>query len=547
MFSVQWSGVGLTRPVILFFAAIMAWLVARSAIHEGSWYFMLYNADSLYIPSFFDDLIRHRDHLSGWRFSPAPNFFPDMAIYGAASLTGAGFRTAVIVATFLQIALFVDACRSLAATARLRGEIAAAVVMVLMALCFAQFFYKANAFPENNDVYWLCSLVILGNHFGAVLASLWGMILIGGALEGGVRTALMRGAALVVLIVATSYSDILYLVWFSAPAIFCLLCCLSFARGGRLRIVALALAIATASILAYGLLTHFNPLLKSYRDDAAGGWQAVVKGFAFSREFLFGAGWENALHAAIFGGAVLLLAVYSAVRLVLAIIRRGGAGASSPVRPLITGILAVSPIACIAAGLYVGLFRDLGMPRYTLPLVYTTWAGIGVALAEAVGSRWSFRLPSWGRWAFLAGAVPLLCLFLGTRHYNARLPQQPELSCIPTDRALAGLGEYWRARLVDMFSDRRLQVAPLASDAVPSWWISNRYWLTHRRDQPDTMPLYSFIDMRRLDAAVIERHYGKPSRIVPCLGGDIWFYDDAEQLTHRFMELYVNTPAALDP
>ena len=544
MFFAQMNRIGLTRPAILVFSAVMAWLVARSALHLGAWYYVLYNADSLYIASFFDDLIHQRAHLSGWRFSPAPNFFPDMAIYAAARLGGAGFRTTAIFCAFLQTALFLESCRSLAATARLRGEAAlTGAVMVLLILCFWQFFHRADAFPKTNDIYWLSSLAILGNHFGVILASLWGLALAGGALQSGLRGAIARGAALAALILVTGCSDMLYLIWFCAPAIFCLLCASGFARGVRLRSAALALLVAAAGGLVYALQLAFNPLIDRYHDDSADVWQTAVQSFDFARSFLFESGRGNALHAAIFGTLAMVLVLLGLIRLAVAF-RRRDAVASSHVRTLIVGFLAASPAACLVGGCLTGMFHDLGLPRYTAPVVFLTMVALGFLFAEAVEGR-EIRLPGWVRPAFLAGFVPLLCLFLATRHYAERLPPPPELSCLPADRPLNGLAEYWQARPVTLFGDGRLQVEPLTVDAVPFWWISNRFWFTHRWTEPDAMPLYSFIDMRRLDPATIERRYGKPSSIVTCKSGDIWFYDDAEQLTRRFLELYEQSAEGL--
>lgn len=545
MFSAPWSKIGLTRPVVLVFSAVLAWLVARSALHLGAWYYVLYNADSLYIAGFFDDLIHHRDHMSGWRFSPAPNFFPDMAIYAVSRLGGTGFRTAAIFCTFLQVALFLDGCRSLASTARLRAEaVLTAVVMILLALCYWQFFHRANAYPKNNDVYWLSSLVVLGNHFGAILASLWGLALVGGALQGGLPGAAWRGAALAALILATGWSDMLYLVWFCAPAAFCLLCAVGFGTGIRLRSAALALLIALCGGWVYYLQINYNPLLERYHDDTVDGWETATRSFDYVRTFLFESGRGNALHAAIFGIGLALLVLLALVRLAAAFWRRR-AEASSHVRTLIIGFLAASPVVCIAAGCFTGMFHDLGLPRYMQPALFLTMAGVAFAIAEMAEGR-EIRLPAWVRQAFLFGVVPLLGLFLVTRDYAERLAAPPELACLPADRPLTGLAEYWQARPLTLFGDGRLQVEPLTVDAVPFWWISNRFWFTHRRAQPDAMPLYSFIDMRRLDPATVEKHYGKPSSVVPCASGEIWFYEDAEELTRRFMELYTHSAAALD-
>lgn len=543
MFSSDWSRIGLTRPVILVFSAVLASLVARSALHLGAWYYVLYNADSLYIAGFFDDLIHHRDHLSGWRFSPAPNYFPDMAIYAVARLGGTGFRTAAILCTFLQVALFLDGCRFLASTARLRGEaVLTAVVMVLLALCFWQFFHRANAYPKNNDIYWLSSLVILGNHFGAILASLWGLALIGGALQGRLRGAMGRGVILAALIVATGWSDMLYLIWFCAPASFCLLCAVGFGKGIRLRSAALALLIALCGGWVYYLQINYNPLLERYHDDTVDGWETATRSFDYVRTFLFGSGPGNAAHAAIFGIVLALLVVHALVRLAAAF-ARGRMEAPAHVRTLYTGFLAASPVVCIVAGCVTGMFHDLGTPRYMQPALYLTMAGLALAIAERMEGR-QIRLPAWVRPAFLFGLVPLLGLFLATRPYAERLAAPPELSCLPADRPLTGLAEYWQARPLTLFGDGRLQVEPLTVDAMPFWWISNRFWFTHRRDRPDAMPLYSFIDMRRLDPATVEKNYGKPSSVVSCASGEIWFYDDSEELTRRFMDLLAHSAAA---
>jgi hypothetical protein len=460
-------------------------------------------------------------------------------------LTHGGFRLNVVLCVFLQVALFLESGRWLASVARLRGQaVMTGVLMVLLTLCYWQFFYHADADPKNRDIYWLSSLGILGNHFGAVLASLWGLALIAGALRSGAWGAAARGLGLAALILATGWSDMLYLIWFCAPDIVCLLCLIGFAKGLRLRSASLAIVVAAVGWKVYSLQIRFNTLLDHYHDPDADVREMAGRSFDYLWALLFDSERKDALHAAIFAGAASLLAAYALIRLALAF-RRREPDASFVIRALIAGYLAAAPVVCVAVGCFAGMFHDLGLPRYTLPVVFMTLIGLAFAAAEAMDGR-EMRLPSWARSVFHAAIVPL-CLFLATRDYSARIPPPPDLSCLPGDRPLAGLAEYWQARPLRLFGGERLQIEPLTVDAMPFWWISNRFWFTHRRTPPDGMPLYSFIDMRRLDPDTVERRYGKPSAIVKCDTVDIWFYDDAEALTRRFMQLYIYSAAAVEP
>ena len=519
------------RVAIWAFSAWMAWLVARSALHLGPFYYLLYNADFLYIPGFFDDLLHHGGTVSGWRFSPAPSFFPDMAIYGAASLAGAGFRTTVILCAALQTALFLEGVRALGIAAGLRNRgVFAGAVMVLIVLCFCQFFVSRDAFPKTNDVFWLTALVQLGNHFGAILASVWGLALLTGALRGELPGAVVRIAGLGVLILVTGGSDLLYLIWFCAPALFVLLCGLIFARPWRRRIAAIAGMISVTGGLVYALQRAYNPLLGLYYTGTAAGWGRATASFGFLFHFLFASGTENAAHAAIIVIPMAALMVFAAVRL----IRRDPDRA---VRTLCVGFMAASPACCLAAGAAAGLFQNDALPRYTLPVLYMPILGIAFVGAEALDRR-DFRLPAWGRPA-LAGILPLFCLFLATRSFSARLPEPADLACLPKDRPLAGLAEYWGARPLTLFSDRRLQVEPLSwLEAKPFWWIGNRTWFERDFAEPDKAPLYSFIVMRRLDPAMVEARYGAPDHVQPCGDSEIWLYDRPEELSRRFRSAY---------
>jgi hypothetical protein len=58
----------------------LAVVAAFFAVGEGEMrsFFM---SDTLYLPSIYRDLFQQGGHLRDWSLNPAPNFFPDMALY----------------------------------------------------------------------------------------------------------------------------------------------------------------------------------------------------------------------------------------------------------------------------------------------------------------------------------------------------------------------------------------------------------------------------------------------------------------------------------
>ena len=58
---------------------------------------VLINSDSLYLPSIYQDITEFGHSLNGWNLNPAPNFFPDMLLYGFIAMFGNNFIVSIVV------------------------------------------------------------------------------------------------------------------------------------------------------------------------------------------------------------------------------------------------------------------------------------------------------------------------------------------------------------------------------------------------------------------------------------------------------------------
>lgn len=78
----------------LSFCFILAWF-SRLGDYDMDKFF---SSDCLYLPSVYKDLLIDGSGLKGWKFNPAPNFFPDMLLY---FILMAGCGNSIVIASFL--------------------------------------------------------------------------------------------------------------------------------------------------------------------------------------------------------------------------------------------------------------------------------------------------------------------------------------------------------------------------------------------------------------------------------------------------------------
>lgn len=121
-----------------------------------------FNADALYLPALYRDLVELDGTWSSWRLTPAPYFFPDMPLYFAAETLSGSITRAVLVFAAAQLVLLALATQWLVRTvvppgAAALGRVVAVCVVAGLVVAYGTGSFYVMVFP-----------VLSGYHFGVV-------------------------------------------------------------------------------------------------------------------------------------------------------------------------------------------------------------------------------------------------------------------------------------------------------------------------------------------------------------------------------------------
>lgn len=221
----------------------LAVVAAFFATAEGELTFF-FMSDTLYLPSIYRDLFQLGGHLRDWSLNPAPNFFPDMALYfglewGLGSFIAASYVFPMV--QFIGIVYFFRVALHLGAGLRDDRPAAFGAMMVAGIFLWSNFGWDFSATFQ---------LLVNSFHQGAFLNTLMALCL----LLWGVRRKGWPCVVLLFLLAAVaSASDRSFWPLFSVPACLVLLL-IAFRSDQRHRVLSLALVIAVGSATGYFLL-----------------------------------------------------------------------------------------------------------------------------------------------------------------------------------------------------------------------------------------------------------------------------------------------------
>lgn len=166
---------------------------------------VLNNSDSMYLPSLFQDLIINDGVYKNWYLTPAPYFFPDMALYFAVSL----INSKVYISNYLffnvqLLVLFIFIYKI--NEFHFKKERAAIYAAISISLLFC---IEAPAAPY---------LIRSGHHFGVLLSAIVLLFLMLKAFKQK-KMSFLNCILILIISVLTVASDKLYLVQAIAPII----------------------------------------------------------------------------------------------------------------------------------------------------------------------------------------------------------------------------------------------------------------------------------------------------------------------------------------
>jgi hypothetical protein len=466
------------------------------------------NSDTLYPVNVTTDILHDGYPFSGWRFSIAPCWFPDLFISGLFWIFTHNVITATLLAGFIQLALIVGAFDLMRRAIGVRSE-ALQTVSLLGVSAWITLYVATRPGMDYPDLY---RFFIPQSHVGSLIMSLYALAL-------GLRL-LNKGSG-------------------ATRAIYAGVC---FAAGmSNLMFFPQMLAPLTAAI---ALAVFFNviPVSKSWAPLAIG-WPSAIAG-AVVNSFLLhttsvGAQSQISREAALTAldvfmrGAVEhlfeplhILAVmwFAACIAVIAVIMRRLAGQQAERVSTQHRFLWVFCCCLVFSGLFsagaviVGgstgltikkdyiwtahyLHAIFFIPLFGLPLI-TVWL-ISQRISPPVTRAivWSVSL--------LVIAIPAVRLAGSPSPKSQITNYRPPLVQFLDDMALKrglkyGVGGYWQSRTSTLLSNTGLRVYAVDAVMQPYLWVNNINWYTESVDDRGEKPPFRFV--------VLDDHIFKLSR-----------------------------------
>lgn len=474
----------------------------------------LFTSDFLYLPALYRDLVEEGGRWSGWKLTPAPYFFPDMALYFALDAVTGPFVHAVLAYGAAQLVLWVLVLQVLIRTAAPRGAAAAGQVVGTAVVCALLLAFAAGRFGL------LQTALISATHFSVVPMALLGLALALRAFRDGDRLALLGLAALCLLMAG---SDALFVPSFVVPAGLGLVVLAWLQRPRPWRRLASVLAVlGGASLVGFWAAR----LLLGGRAEA-GTTRLRTRQLLGSLKRLSLALGELFLEAPQVSLAWLGLLL--ALVAVVVACRRWAAPASAR-----WGLYAVCLYALLALGsttgavLLTGLFYDRGGLRYLLLPVLLPFMVLPLSVGLLARAAWQRALAAGALgavalgWGMLIAAHPWQTAGPSLAAYTP-----PLVGCLDAQQARLGQGrgvsDYWNAKRVSLFSRTGLQVVQLSSELRPEHWISNIDWYLQRSGPH---PAYTFVVTERLDTALLRTRFGEPRETFRCGSVEVYVYGE---------------------
>ncbi|HZH25739.1 MAG TPA: hypothetical protein VEY95_01020 [Azospirillaceae bacterium] len=479
-------------------------LVYRYYAQEFVMYFF-FNADALYLPELFRDVVFGSSAWKDWHLTPAPYFFPDMPLYLISYISNSDPYHAVPIFFCFQIL----------------------VTAILLFLVFASFYRLVNAalitgatislylFFLATGVPPLSYALVSGFHYGAFIGWIAGYLLMLRLLHAAGLRHFLCWVLLAVLVALTTLSDRLFVVQFTAPSIAAAVY-LWIRRALPLhRAVSIGMACIVGTGIGFVLArfvihnkTAYNVKLGV---EALGGNAVALAGIL--RDFA----------VAVPAAAAMAIVFYAVCLAVLGFQRRLQAAGSVRIGAPLLLLVALASASAAASVAVLLLMTNLPVTdRYMIPMLTAPILLLPV-LSTMLDLGGRAKTATVIAAAALLSTVPLLASRIP---YGAEIRSAwyPEIvQCV--DRLAAetglrnGLAQYWHAKPILVFSREGVVVSQYVGALEPMPWISNSRRYAQAYDFAIVEPGPAAIDRGHLLSVA-----GEPSNVVPCGNAQILVY-----------------------
>lgn len=452
-----------------------------------------FNADSLYLPSIYLDLFVEKNGLKGWNFNPAPNFFPDMFFYFILMfLCANNFILAAFLYSFIQYFVFLYILgRLFKAIAPGQSPAFHAVVYLIPTLCLLAVFYLHGIYIFG---YLLLSRAY---HTGQFLMALVSFLIV---LDLFKKRTLYRALLLFVFVFSGVISDKLYITSFVIPVIFA---GFFFLRKDWKTVLLVSGVSALATVVSLWVFNAINrsgyiwfaaPNINFGLENSINSFHTFMK---MVGEYIEYFGYHT---------LTIYLFLISIVCLCWLLIRRWRSADVTLKFSLI--FIIGQAFLLVWAPVLTGSFTGIDTLRYNIYPLYLGGLNLAIFFALAI-PRTQFT-----KTAFKYAMILITAgIFAGglfrfepkglTAFFNYYPEAARKLDNIAEKEGLLrGVGNYWYARYVTLFSKKGVKVHAVFENVTPYFHISNENWFLNPNNKFNFILLNNFADTSQYRANV---------------------------------------------
>ena len=559
------AGLGLLLSLLYLFWSLSN---ANPAVIDTLWV----TSDTLYPVNVTTDILHDGYSLSGWRFSIAPCWFPDLFTTGLFWVFTHKAITATLLAGFIQLALIVGAFHLIR---RAIGMGSASLQMVLLLGVSVWITLYVSARPEQvyPDLY---RFFLPQSHIGSLIMSLYALVLGFILLDQSHRSSgisLATVSAYAAVCFAAGMSNLMFFPQMVCPftAAVALAVFFNILPASKCRAaVAVPWPSAIAGAIVNRVLLHATSVgaqSQISRDAALTALDVFLRG-AIERL-------SEPLH-------ILALAWFAVCTAIVALLLRKLARQQAQQVQLPHRLLWVFCCCWILADLfsagavivggsnYLTVLKSYILTTHYLQVIYfIPLFGLPLVAVWLIPERVAVKIQRGALWcvSLIIVVVPLVRLSATPVPKSAitsyRQPLVQFLDEMASKRGLKyGLGGYWQARLTTLLSKTGLRVYAIDPSFQPFLWVNNADWYTTSLEDGHKQPPFRFVvlddprfEISRERAVEI---FGQPTEEVrfqntrvliysqpiawdPVLAGiDVPLADFREQITSSIADLAAN-------
>jgi hypothetical protein len=505
--------VGLALSLLYLFNALGN---ADPTVLDHSWI----QSDTLYPVNVTTDIFRDHYAFSGWRFSIAPCWFPDVVTSGLFWIFTHNVITATLLAGFIQLALIVGAFHLTRRAIGLRGE-PFLTVSLLGVSAWITLYVATRPGMIYPDLY---RFFIPQSHVGSLIMSLYALALGLLLLNQGSRAT---QAAYAGVCFAAGMSNLMFFPQMLAPF--------------------------TAAV-ALAVFFNLLPASKSWAPLAIG-WPSAIGGAILNRALLHAtsvAAQSQISREAVLTGLgvfmrgavmhllepmhILALVWFAACITIIALILRKLAAQQTVSTP--QRFLWVFSCCCVFSDLFSAGAMILGgsasltvlkdyvyTTHYLQAIFFTPLFGLPLIAAWLISRTIPATITRSVVWSgsLLLLAVPAVRLASSpvpkSKISNYRPPLVQFLDGLALKRELKyGVGGYWQSRISTLLSHTGLRVYAVEPSMRPFLWVSNVNWYTESVQDHHKQPPFRFVLLDdpafKISRGVVVQMFGAPSEEV---------------------------------